>query len=225
MFSAVSVESADRIRQAALQLVYAKKLEEKKEDIDSTLEELIRIQKGLIFVSLYSAIEFTLTSSVSQFLTAIQRNPKKPFEYKKYLLCTVMNAEFNAIIDCSKKTVWKNKAKLMDCLFSDDPVNIDNAVFPTDGTNISHNQISEIWRLFHLPNPILPDGVHPWLLNEIKEHRNAIAHGRERAATIGGRFSVELLEKRHESVALLCAHIVSSFEEHFKSKAFLRDAV
>lgn len=222
MFSSISSESSDRIRQAALQLADIKKMEA--ESDSTTSYEHLKIQKGLLFVSLYAAIEYTITASASQFLLGLQGDPKKPLDYKKYILCTALNAEFNAITSGVKKGLWQKKAQFIDSLFSAQIVNFDNNVFPTDGTNISHDQIAEVWKFFHLPEPVVPDGIHPWLLNEIKNHRNAIAHGREKAANIGGRFTVELLENRLKAVTLLCAHIVNSFDEHYRAQSFLRDS-
>lgn len=82
MFSSVTLESSDRIRQAAQQLDSIKKMEA---ELAGSFRELIKIQKGLFFVSLYAAIEFTITASTAQFLSALQSSPKKPLEYKKYV--------------------------------------------------------------------------------------------------------------------------------------------
>jgi hypothetical protein len=220
MFSSVILESTDRIRQASTQLENIKNLES---DSDRSFTDLIKIQKGLFFISLYAAIEYTITASTSQFLTALQTIPKKPTDYKKYILCTALNPQFNALTSGTKKGIWQKKAQLIDCLFSEEIVEFDNAVFPTDGTNIAYDQIDEIWKLFHLPEPVVPDEVHPWILKEIKDHRNAIAHGREKADFIGGRFTSELLESRLNVVNLLCSHIISAFEEHFRAQTFLNN--
>lgn len=221
MFSSVIAESSDRIRQATLQLANIRRME-----TGSVIsDDFIKIQKGLFFISLYAAIEYTITHSCSQFLTALQNNPKKPKEYKKYILCAALNAEFNSLTSGAKKDIWQKKAKLLDGLFSEQVVNFDNAVFPADGTNISYNQIAEIWKIFHLPEPLVPEGIHPWLLKEIKDHRNAIAHGREKPDTIGRRFTVDILESRLEAVDLLCTHIVTSFEEHYNAQSFLKEVV
>ena len=222
MFSSIILESSDRIRQATLQLAIIKKTESESDD---TFHDFVKIQKGLFFVSLYAAIEFTITASTSQFLSALQVDPKKPIEYKKYILCTALNPQFNALTSGAKKGLWKKKAMLLDSLFSDQVAQFDNAVFPTDGTNISYDHLAEVWKLFHLPEPVVPEGVHPWLLKEIKNHRNAIAHGREKADAIGGRFTVELLENRLSAVQLLCSHIVTGFEEHYRSQSFLNNTV
>lgn len=222
MFSAVSSQSNDRIRQASLLLSHAKLLESQN---PQESDELVKVQKGLVFVALYSSIEFSVTASVSNLLTLIQANPQKPLAYRKHLLCSLLNSELNAVTNSGKKNIWSKKADLFDRIFSETPVIVDNAVFPTDGINIGYSQLEEIWTMFHLPLPVLPDGVYPLLLNQIKEHRNAIAHGREKAASIGGRFTTKELERQLRDVDLLCSHIIGSFDELFSTQKYLEDIV
>lgn len=218
MLASVRTGSSDRIRQSFLLL---QQLKQSEAASVSTNEELFRIQKGVLFVSLYASLEFTLTTAVSDFLTALQAEAVEPGKYRIGLLPTLLNREFNAVKGASKKTLWEHKLKLVQRLCSTDACMIDNDVFPADGTNVSADHFEIIWKHFHLPGPALPQGINPWTINEIKEHRNAIAHGRERADKIGSRFTLAALEDRHNSVEALCAHIVLSFEEHLRNRTYL----
>ena len=67
-----------------------------------------------------------------------------------------------------------------------------------------------------------PVHVHFIFLTEIKNHRNAIAHGRERAAEIGGRFTLENLDEKRKSVEKLCRHIFESFKELYINTDYLK---
>jgi len=221
MFDSVYSEYGDRIRQASVILA---SIEALSAGGTSEADELTKAQKGLLFILLYAAIEYSITASVSTFLSLLQTEARKPKEYKKYYLCTLLNAEFNAVLGSGKKKLWSKKAALLDGVFSEDPVSIDNAVFPTDAINIGRDQIVEIWKMFHLPEPIFPDGFNHWFLTEVKEHRNAIAHGREKASTIGGRFTLDQLQTRYRAVDYLCTHIIGTFENTFASKEYLAES-
>lgn len=210
--------SSDRIRQSSLLLQHLRQLEAV--GIAGN-EELLKTQKGLLFISLYASLEFTITNSVSEFLSELQTSAQAPHTYRVSLLPTLMNREFNAVIGASKRTVWSHKQNLVNRIFANDVCAIDNDVFPTDGTNISAEHFQAVWSQLAIPGSALPPGVNPWTINEIKEHRNAIAHGRERAATIGARFSLAALEDRHRIVEEICAHTVLSFEEHILNRTFL----
>lgn len=218
ILNSVSEESQDRIRQALHQLSIIETMEGMGPTVS---DENIKVQKGLIFVSMYAAIEYTLTACVSAFLSEIQNERKNQNEYKKYILCASLHAEFNALTDGGVRNSWSKRVRFMDKLKSTDPAFFDATIFPSDGTNISYDQIEMVWKILHLPDPILPDEVHDWMLKELKDHRNAIAHGRETAAAIGSRFTFSVLKSRLREVEVLCGHLVHSFESHLINKGYL----
>lgn len=215
MYQTVQLEIRDRLNQSKELIRHICSLEKVEQSSD-----LLKIQKGLLFISMYSSIEYTITSVVSRFLELLKQEELKPMEFKKYLLCTVLDSKFNALLGSSKKTVWSKKKELFDALFSSKPAIIDDSVFPTDGINISQQQIEDIWQIFHLSGEAIPTGVHTWILKEIKDHRNAIAHGREKAVTIGGRYTAQTLSQRVSDVESLCFHIVAGFESLTANKAY-----
>lgn len=216
MYETVELEIRDRLNQSKELINHIKALE-----VSDQSPDLLKIQKGLLFVSLYSSIEYTITNVVSRFLELINTEQLKPLNFKKYLLCTVLDSKFNALLGSSKKTVWNKKKDFFDALFSSEAVSIDDSVFPTDGINISQQQIEDVWEIFHLAGNAFPDEINTWILREIKEHRNAIAHGREKASSIGGRYTAATLNQRVSDVESLCFHIVSGFEAFTTSKGYL----
>lgn len=216
--TALRTSSDDRVRQAFSLLQHIRRLEDQAEP---SQEELVKAQKGLLFVALYAALEYTIVSAVSDFLAVLQVTPAAPSLYKAALLPTLLNREFNALLGASKKTVWDHKLRLISRVSSQDICTIDNDVFPAESTNISADHLASVWNHLGLPGAALPPQASTWLINELKEHRNAIAHGRETAAAIGGRFSLEQLEHRYLAIQATCAHIVLAFEEHLHNQSFL----
>ncbi|MOA55244.1 hypothetical protein D3C78_1790030 [compost metagenome] len=83
------------------------------------------------------------------------------------------------------KASWQKRMSLIDKLFSDSPATIDESVFPSNGSNIAYDQLEHLWKVFHLPGRVLPDGVEVYHLTELRDHRNSIAHGREVCSSIG----------------------------------------
>ncbi len=215
MYQAVELEISDRLKQTKEIISHISHLEATNQNTD-----LIKIQKGYLFVSLYSSVEYTITNVVSRFLETLKNEQLKPMDYKKYLLCAVLDNKFNALIGCSKKKVWDKKKEFFDALFSPDAAQINDSVFPTDGINISQKQIEDIWSIFHLSGDPIPTGFNTWVLNEIKEHRNAIAHGREKAANIGGRYTASTLNLRVNDIESLCFHIIEGFKELSNTKSY-----
>lgn len=218
MLTALRTASDDRLRQAFLLLQNIKKLDE-----ENGLEEneLLKILKGMFFIALYACIEHILTKSVSDFLLHIQSAPAAPKKYKQSLLPTLLNSELNSLINSSKKNIWQSKSNLISRIFDDAYCAVDNNVFPTDGTNITYDHFQEIWLQLSLPGKAIPPEISHWVVNEIKEHRNAIAHGREKASTIGGRFSVAALESRYRQIEKICTNTIICFQDHINQKTYL----
>ena len=216
MYQSVELEIRDRLNQSKELMSHISNLEQ-----DNRNSELIKIQKGYLFVSLYASIEYTVTSVVSRYLEILSQENFKPMEYKRYILCAILDGRFNSLVESGKKKIWEKKKDFFDALFSSEPVNIDDSVFPTDGINISSKQIEGIWSIFHLEGLPIPESVNKWVLNEIKDHRNAIAHGREKAADIGGRYTFSTLDQRMIDVERLCFHIVEGFKESSNRRSYL----
>ncbi|MBT8112814.1 MAG: hypothetical protein KJO47_03955, partial [Gammaproteobacteria bacterium] len=153
MFSDISSESTERIYQSTLLLNQIRTLEEESE---RSLSELVKIQKGMFFISLYAALEYATINSCSKFLSLIEGNGYLPMQYKDNLLCVLLDPEFNSVINCGKKKIWEKKEGLIEKLFSKHPINIDNTVFPSDGINIGSKQLKDVWKFMQLPGEAIP---------------------------------------------------------------------
>ena len=218
MLASLRSGSGDRVHQSFVLLQHLRQLESL--GVEGN-EELVKTQKGMFFISLYASLEFTLTNAVADFLSELQKSAQEPSRYRIGLLPTILNREFNAVAGSSRRTNWNHRRSLFERFISSNPCTIDNDVFPAESTNISADHFQAIWSQLEIPGNAMPPGVNPWTINEIKEHRNAVAHGREKAVTIGSRFTLTALEDRHRAVEAICAHTVLSFEEHLAKKTFL----
>ncbi|MDM5108872.1 hypothetical protein [Aeromonas caviae] len=147
MFDSTEQEIRDRIRQSKEILSLIERLEggnSAKLEKEAGEVDIIKIQKGIFFVSLYSSIEYSLTASSACFLTLLNKHKRRPIEYHKYMLCTILNSEFNSVRECGKKNLWEKKASFFDTLFSDDLLSID----AREGANKRGNS-SRLTQSFH----------------------------------------------------------------------------
>lgn len=217
MFETTRNGSMDRLSQATAILNSIKLLEDKNE-----VAESVKTQKGLAFILLYAALEYTATSIVSEFLRHLKSETINNNNLNMFYLTVTLDANFKSLLGCSDKTFWSKKTSLIEAVYSADAAKIDETIFPATGANIAFDQLEQIWKIFHLPGSPLPAGVAVFHLTELREHRNAIAHGRETAANIGRRFSSEALTARYNLLSLLCEHLITTFEEAVTTKAYLK---
>lgn len=214
-FTSVSSGATDRLRLCSLLINHISTVEESRV---AFADDLVRMHKGVFFVQLYAALEFTVTTAFSTFLELIATKPLAPKHYEPALLSVLLDSNFKALLNSSKKNAWRKKFELLNKAFSDDVCTVDTNVFPSVAMNISVEEIKDIWFFLGLECEPLPEGVHPPLLMEIKEHRNAIAHGRECANDIGARFTLEQLRKKYSDIELLCHHIIGAIDNHYRAK-------
>lgn len=188
--------------------------------------EFYRTQKGLVFVMMYAALEFSLTQSVTRTLEIIEHEQARPSQFKSSLLCTILDSHFKALRECGPNKIWEKRRNMVSAITGDSPIeSVDSSVFPSGGSmNISIQQIQNVWDFFEIQGSMLPDGVHQFVISEVKEHRNAIAHGRETAANIGRGINISQIEMRIQSMKLLCLHITSTFSEYCKNKCYFSSA-
>lgn len=194
---------------------------------DTKNSDFFRTQKGLVFVAMYAVLEFAITQSVTRTLEIIGQEKAPANRFKNSVLCSLFDSHFKALRECGTSKEWEHRHKLVLAVVGDTEVTkVDSSVFPSGGSmNISNKQLESVWFFFDLDSSPLPEGVQHFVLNEIKEHRNAIAHGRESAITIGRRYQVAQLKDKAQKIKLLCHHITSSFASYCADKRYFISGV
>lgn len=186
-------------------------------------DPVARIQKGIFFVPLYGAVEYTLTQCCMIFIAHIKAKPYLALDYKNKLMAIVLSSEFEALSSCNPKERWKKKVGIIDELYSNDRSNLNESVFPGESSNIGNKQLLDVWDYFHLSGYPF-DSERNVNLDEIKNKRNEIAHGRNCAEDVGKGYTINELEKKLKAVENLCEYIVEAFEESCDRELFLKHA-
>jgi hypothetical protein len=178
--------------------------------------------KGLVFVQLYAVYEFVVTGIVTAALTEMQSHRLQIRDARLPLLGIVLEAELASVATVGPANKWPRRLELFERTHSTDPVAIPTKHFPGDGSHFRRPQLDTIWMLFGLTSPVVPHGRHFDLIEELVEHRNAIAHGREKPEKIGGRFSDLDISARIDWTRDLCLHLITEMETHCADPANLR---
>lgn len=182
----------------------------------------VLILKGLFFVHLYSALEFTVTGAVQGVIHAINSSSHLVCDCHPQFLSMALHAECESMAGVGKSKTWERRWHLFSRVFSTVRVEIDDTLMPTDGRNIGYAQLQSIWTSFNVDVPVLPRMSLRGRLEELVNNRNAIAHGREAAAAVGGRYSTRDLETRLSDVQEICEHVMTSLESCVQRMDFKR---
>ncbi|MFI2817899.1 HEPN domain-containing protein [Vreelandella piezotolerans] len=188
-------------------------------DPTSTSNKL-KSKKGMIFVPLYSVIEYTLHNCATQFLTYLNGLDHPPREYRNELLCLMLNSGFASVAASKGPRVYSSRLSLIDSVYSDTSIPISNDCFPGDAMNVSLSVVKEVWKYFGLQEN-LSERLGNLYFDEIKENRNAVAHGRETSMNVGKRYTYTELEKRYSFVARFRDLSIESFNGAIAQELYL----
>jgi len=220
MLSDISIISVARLDEIRSFLLLMRHLESAAGAMGSSVE--LNVAKGLFFVHLYGAYEYTVSSSVEKTLQIINSMNIAIVDYKPVLLGIVLNAPFDAVCDVKADKKWSKRKEFFQQFTSNTPVSFDVTVLPTGAGNLKRPQLETIWASLGITQPALPKPSLIGRLEELVENRNAISHGRESPVTIGGKYTIDDLEKRFQDISELCSYVIQSLETYLNDKDFLR---
>lgn len=216
--SHVSIESAARFVEVGLYLRFIDKLSFPPYNYTRELASA----KGLFFVHLYGTYEYTITAAVQEALRQINRGKPKITDCHPVFLSMALDSECRSLADVGPDKTWDRRRALFRRVRSPEEVAVVETIMPTGGGNPSYEQLCSIWETFCIRDPVVPRTELIGRIKELVESRNAIAHGRESASAVGGRFTTAELHGRHADISEVCSHFVRSFENYLDSKHYLQ---
>lgn len=219
IFENIANGSLTRQNEARALLYEAKRIEKEAGPLASDL--MGRMHKGLFFILLYGTVEYTVTQCCMTFISHIKEKPYLALDYKNKLVSIILSSEFEAFSACGAKEKWNKKSGVIDSLYSRDRSRLSETTFPGEVSNIGVSQLRAVWEYFHLPGEPFADKRNI-NLDEVKNNRNTVAHGRRSAENVGKGYTTRDLEKKLKAVENLCGYVVEAFEYSCENKHFLK---
>ena len=125
------------------------------------------------------------------------------------MLSLALSSKITSIKDVGRNKLWDKKAELFNELEINPLVNIDEALIPTDGRNITTSQLKSIWNVFAIGLPIVPRPELGSRINEITENRRSISHGRNKPEEVGRRYTDDEIIKIKDDVNEISYYVVT----------------
>jgi hypothetical protein len=169
-----------------------------------------RALKGLFFVHLYAAFEFTVGSTVDRMLAAIRGDSVTIKQLKPELLALELDGRFKAVVDTYGIPHWEKRWELLTKIDSNDATTVSISALGAVLMNPNPKVLETIWRLFCVSDVLFKEGRWKGRIQELVENRNKVSHGRESATDVGGSFSVDDLRLRYDDVSEFCSHFTDS---------------
>lgn len=220
MFTEVSLNSTKRLLEAKrlMELCSNNKFDEELATTDSVL-------KGVVYVLLYGALEFTITHCVSRTIEILNDKTLNLYEVLPSLWGLIYDSACKRIETAGTNKKWENRYKLFKELTKDKVIEqIESTLFPSSNGNIKEQQLDRVWKTFGLKAPMFePEhmSVKQCLL-ELAEGRMAVAHGRECASQVGSLKTAVDLEGLYDSISRYCSYLIESFTQYINQEEYLQ---
>lgn len=220
MFTEVSLSSTKRLLEAKrlMELCSNNKFDEEQATTDSVL-------KGVVYVLLYGALEFTITHCVSRTIEILNDKTLNLYEVLPSLWGLIYDSACKRIETAGTNKKWENRYKLFKELTKDKVIDqIESTLFPSSNGNIKEQQLDRVWKTFGLKAPMFePEhmSVKQCLL-ELAEGRMAVAHGRECALQVGSLKTAGDLEGLYDSISRYCSYLIECFTQYINQEEYLQ---
>jgi len=211
-------ETASRFQEVQTFLSAIKALEQ--DPNRQTVE--MNIQKGLFLVLLYGAFEYALTRTLSEVSALITNLRVEYCHINELLYPLALDPELTSITEVGRDRKWEKRAELFRKQLCADPVVLLEGAFLAQMDNAWAATVQKMFDIFGITQPALYNVRVRQYIDEVVGKRNAVAHGRESAATIGQSYTTGDLQKLLDEIATQTRYVFSIFEGHILTKAFVR---
>lgn len=220
MFSVVSLDSTKRLLEAKrlMELCSNNKFDEEQATTDTVL-------RGVVYVLLYGALEFTITHCVSRTIEILNKKTLNLYQVLPSLWGLIYDSACKRIETAGTNKKWENRYKLFKELTKDKVIEqIESTLFPSSNGNIKEQQLDRVWKTFGIKAPMFePEhmSVKQTLL-DLANGRMAVAHGRECASQIGSLKSSSDLEELYDSISRYCSYLIECFTQYINQEEYLQ---
>jgi hypothetical protein len=181
--------------------------------------ELSQTARGLAFVQIYAIHEYTVVTAVRHATNAIaaQAHPFK--NLRPSLLALFLNAELQSVQD-SVKGQWESRLALFEKANSGKPAVVVGA--PTEiahNTHFRHAHVELILKIFGIKRTLTRRKRHLFLIDQVVQRRNEIAHGNFTAAEVGRNYTNRDVRASIRQMKGVCLRLIQMLEEHCSDPA------
>lgn len=184
-----------------------------------------RILAGTCFVLLYAALEHGITLAVQDVLRTVNGVSVEACDINGPFYCVVLDAEFASAATVKSKRKWPSRLKLLGRQEERSAVAVNDALFNLDLQTTGLETMQLILDALGISDPVVPDNSLRGYIEEIKDKRNLVAHGREKVSAVGAGFTADDLSKRFDAINRVVTHFVDVLDAWLKAKGFAKAPV
>jgi len=179
--------------------------------------------RGLFFVHLYGAIEFSICEIVKVSAAFINSRGIKIGHLQTGIYPLALEPQLSSLKSAGTGKAWEKRCDLFKEQASNKTVRLHDGVMLGDLQNIDRKTVELVHQLFALDGSPFVSAAAGIYLTEIKDNRNEVSHGRSSPIDVQKRYSSDSeLQKRLDVAQEQIEFMLSSFEAYLSHKRFVR---
>ncbi|MDM8550418.1 MAE_28990/MAE_18760 family HEPN-like nuclease [Desulfobacterales bacterium HSG2] len=217
-FSIVKKNYRERFSEVMLNLAHIESVEPKE---PAETPPYVKIQRGLYYVHLYSALEKTVNEVVEQTILIINGRGVKNKHFETNFNVISLNSKMQSFKSCGYKEYINKSVDVFKSIGSDESFEISNTIFSQSLQNVWFKIIEQTLDSFGA-SPIIVEPRVRYTIDEVVDKRNAVAHGRETPKVVGERHRADVLRDKTEDIQLVIDLFIDSFETYISDLAYIQ---
>jgi hypothetical protein len=184
--------------------------------------QIVHAFRGLFFVNLYGAWEYSITRALVQLYAAINSVNVEHRHLEHVVGSIALDSLFRSLSEAANRKQWEKRVNLLRRQVCAEAVEIDDNVFMADIQSLKFKVLERIFIALDINTDPVPQLSFRGLIDEVAERRSAVAHGRESPIEVGKNFRTDELRRRYDALSATSFHIIGVFEEIVSGKKFIR---
>nr|CDQ34864.1 hypothetical protein BN993_04331 [Virgibacillus halodenitrificans] len=179
-----------------------------------------KVQKGLFYVHLYSALEKSVNVATETAIQLIMQNFVSGAHYITGIGPVILHPKLQGLKDSASKSYFKKSYEVFERAQLDMPVPVEDTIFSSNLQNVWPKTLDELLKCFGMPGFQLSQS-ESLALNEVVDKRNAVAHGRLSASSVGEGHNTEVLSQRYVTIRQVIIRFIDELEDYIDNKLFI----
>lgn len=217
-FENANIEIRDRFSEANSLLVFLN--ENGPQPLQPTSNN-IKSLKGLWLVSIYSAVERSVNTTIEAALEVISSHGNRSIDCIASLHSIFHFNRVRSLNECGKNKLFDKSISLFEDALSESAIKVTDNPLAESLQNVDANTISWVLGLFGAPNISVPP-ASIGRVNALRERRNAVAHGRESASEVGERYTIDELTNIYNASDEVITSFLLNLSEHCINQNYLK---
>lgn len=218
-FDGVRGRASERFNEVQLLLNHISSSEPREVTTPVSLE--VKIMKGLFYVHLYAAFEKTINEVVETALFLISSKEIKCSHLSPPLLSVALSDRIKSLKDGGYSKLLIKSAEMFSESCSKSVLQINETIFSTQLQNAWVQTITEVSVVLGINGFSFEPRIRA-TIDEVVEKRNAVAHGRDRASSVGERYRAVVLRDKLEIISSAAHQFIIAVEEHCQGKKYIK---